>query len=77
MTRDLQHPDWVVETLRELPPLLTANEASKVLRCSRRALTRLVQSGQLNAHRATGMGSSRLLISLSDLVDFLASMTRA
>ncbi len=67
-------PTWIDEALAGLPPLLTAAEATTVLRTSRRNLHRLVMAGRIQALRATESGSSRVLIPRAALEKYLRSL---
>ncbi len=70
-------PDWIEDTLEDLPPLCTTAEAVSLLRTSRRNLYRMVARGRLNALRQESSGSSRLLFPRSELARFLRSMEGA
>lgn len=54
-------PEWVQETVAELPPIATMEETMKFLRCSRRTLTRLLSSGRLRAVRISKGGSPQMI----------------
>ena len=57
-----------------LPELLTAAEAAKALRTSRRNLNRWIASGRLQAVRGGAGGSSRVLVPKAAVAEFLAAL---
>ncbi|HVY27034.1 MAG TPA: helix-turn-helix domain-containing protein [Polyangiaceae bacterium] len=64
-------PDWIAETVAELPALATVKETASVLRTTPRNLRRHVAAGRLRAIRAEETGSSRVLFPRSEVARFL------
>ncbi len=67
-------PNWIVEALAGLPPILTTDEVCRVLRCTRRHLYRMQASGLIPGVRAKESGSSRVLVPRSSLEGYLRSL---
>ena len=65
---------WVDDVVAELPSLVPADEAMRVLHVSRRTLGRLLATGRLRGHRPCESGSSRVLIPRAELKRYLQSM---
>lgn len=63
--------DWIAETVAGLPPLVTAKEASTVLRTTTRNLRRHIAAGRIVAIRAEESGSSRVLFPRAEIARFL------
>jgi excisionase family DNA binding protein len=73
--RTTAHPAWIADATKDCPPLLTADEASDLLRISFRTLRRYVDAGRLASVRGNG-GAARLLIPRASVADFLAGAAR-
>lgn len=65
---------WIDDTVAELPPLLTTDEAMRVLRTSRRNLYRWIAAGKLGAVRGGVGGSARVLVPRAAISEYLRSM---
>lgn len=66
--------DWVSDALRDVPPILTLQEAADLLRMHPRTLRRAVARGQLVALRtqpAHALGSARLHFARASVATFL------
>lgn len=72
----INHPAWVAEATKNCPPLLTAEEASELLRIHPRTLRRYVDAGRLASVRTNG-GAARLLIPSASVADFLAAAVQS
>lgn len=66
--------DWVEEAVAGLPALLTAKEAAKVLRTTRRTLYRWLAIGRIASVKRPGGDTSSLLIPKASLVAYLRSL---
>lgn len=66
--------DWIAESIAELPPLVTKQEAAKTLRVSCRTIARLVARGHLRVLQHSTGGSSRVLIPRPSLEAYLRSL---
>lgn len=67
-------PDWVVDVLRDVPPILRIGEVVALVRMSDRQLRRYVAEGRLHAMRSTDCGGARLLFARAEVGRFLESM---
>lgn len=70
-------PEWAVDTVADLPSLLTRAGAANCLRLHISSVDRLLRSGRLHAVRTAGTGSGRVLIPRRALATLLVDMSRA
>lgn len=64
--------DPIDESLQDVPPLLTADEAANLLRSSRRQLNRWIAAGHLKAIKCGPQRGNKLLIPKTSIAEFLA-----
>lgn len=67
--------DWISEAIGSLPALVTAKEATAVLRCSRRTLAREIARGRIDAVRQ-GDGCAKVLVPRAELARYLEGLSR-
>lgn len=72
-----QQEDWVDEAVNGLPAILTAEEAAKVLRTTKRTLYRWCAMGRIASVKRPGGEQSAVLIPKSALVAYLRGLEAA
>ena len=66
--------DWISELTADLPPLITTDEAAKLLRTTRRNIYRQIELGRLHSVQQAHGGSSRHLIPRTAVGQYLRSL---
>lgn len=73
---DLPSADIFVETVSDLPKIVTAKEAARFLRYSDRTLAREIAAGRLQPMKRSRRGS-RVLILRSEIANYLRALRAA
>jgi excisionase family DNA binding protein len=68
---------WIDDVVSDLPRLLTLDEATKVLRVSRRNLSRWIVAGHLQAIKTGTAQTARVLIPRTAIVEYLRTREAA
>jgi len=66
-------PDWIDEAVASVPELARIDEVARVLRASRRTITRKIASGEIGAVGGGG-GSAAVLIPRDSVRAYLATL---
>jgi hypothetical protein len=66
--------DWIDEVVGALPPIVTSEEAFKLLRISRRSFYKLVALGKIKTLKQSTAHSAKHMVVRSELARYLRSL---